>query len=258
MSTPVVLTIAATDSSTGAGVGQDLRVFREMGTHGVCSVTAVTAQDTRGVHRIHKVPPRIVCAQIDAVGRDMPIAAAKTGMLVSAHCVRLVAARIRRRSIPNVVVDPVVSASDGTCLLSAKGVEALRGFLLRHAAVVTPNLAEAQALTGLTVGSLDEMRAAARRLLDMGAGAALVKGGHLPGDPVDIYCDRGGVTELPGVRVEGTGVRGTGCMLSAAIAARLAQGDAPLDAVRAAKEFVTRAIRDAAALGKGACIWTGT
>jgi hydroxymethylpyrimidine/phosphomethylpyrimidine kinase len=252
------LTIAGSDSSTGAGVGADLRVFREMGVHGVCAVTAVTAQDTRGVHRIHKVPPRVVCAQIDAVARDMPIAAAKTGMLVSARCVQLVAARIRRRAIPNLVVDPVVWASDGTRLLAAEGVEALRRFLLRQAAVVTPNLAEAEVLTGLAVKTLEDARLAAAKLLETGVKAVLIKGGHLPGDPIDVFGDAGGVVELPGARVEGGLVRGTGCLLSAAVAARLALGDSPLAAVQAAKAFVARAIQEVQPLGKGARLWTGT
>lgn len=255
-SKPCVLTIAATDSSCGAGATLDLKVFQALGVYGACVVTAVTAQNTQGVQKVNKIPPRVVAAQIDSVARDMNIAAAKTGVLWRAHTVSVVAARIKRRAIPNVVVDPVIFAGDGTRLLSAKGVLAMKVRLLPLAAVVTPNLREAAALSGLEVSDTDSMKKAAEAIAWMGPKAVLVKGGHLSGIPTDILFDGEEFIEMRQKRRVERSVRGTGCMLSAALAARLALGDSVPDAAQRAHEFAACALKNALEMGKGDMVWS--
>jgi len=245
-----VLTIAGSDPSGGAGIQVDLKVFADLGVYGLSAITAVTAQNSQGVQKINAVPPRIIRAQIDSVIRDIGADACKTGMLYSHQAVSAVAERIARREIPNVVVDPVVFAKDGHRLLSEKGVKRLRTELLPRALIVTPNLADAEALIGREVKRIDDMREAARAIFDMGCKFVLVKGGHLEGDPVDVLYDGSGFAELPGKRIEGPPMRGTGCILSAAIATRLALGDDVPKACVFAKSYVEECIKRAAALGK--------
>ncbi len=247
---PVALTIAASDSSGGAGIQADLAVFREIGVYGVCAVTNVTAQDSRGVRKVSKVPPRIIAAQIDAVTRDLKVAACKVGMLYSPQAVTVVAERIRRREIPNVVLDPVMRSKRGDVLLTDPAVKRFRRLLLPLATLVTPNLDEAAELTGIEVGDADGAREAARALVELGAKAALVKGGHAKGDPVDVLFDGKRYQEFAGKRIRKQ-MHGTGCVLSAAIAARLAVGDDLASAVCFAKGYVERAIERSVALGKG-------
>ena len=246
----VALTIAASDSSGGAGIQVDLAVFRELGVYGVCAVTNVTAQDTRGVHKVCRTPPRIIAAQIDAVMRDFRVAACKIGMLYSPQVVSAVAERIMRREIPNVVLDPVMRSKRGDVLLTEPAVKQMMRSLVPLAMLVTPNLEEAARLTGIEAGDTEGAREAARALVGMGAKAALVKGGHAEGEPVDILFDGEGFHEFPGRRI-GKQMHGTGCVLSAAITARLALGDDLPAAVGFAKEYVERAIERSAALGKG-------
>lgn len=250
----VVVTIAGSDSSGGGGLQADLRVFHCMGVHGAAVVTALTAQTTAAVERVHLSPPRFVAAQLDAVARDLAPAAAKTGMLARAAIVHAVADRIRRRRIPNLVVDPVMVAKDGTELLEPRGVEALRHRLLPLARVVTPNIAEAERLSGLPIRNLGAAREAARRILAGGVEAVVIKGGHLPGEPVDLLAWRDGELEFPGVRLPGPPVRGTGCHYSAALCARLALGDDLPAACSAAKELVAAAIAAAVRLGRGSLV----
>jgi len=246
----VALTIAASDSSCGAGIQADLAVFREIGVYGVCAVTNVTAQNTTGVAKVNKVPPRIVAAQIDAVTRDFRVGACKIGMLYSPQAVSVVAERIRRREIPNVVVDTVMQSKRGDVLLTEPALKRLKRQLLPLAAVVTPNYAEATALTGIKVEDADSAREAARALVEMGARAALVKGGHAEGEPVDMLFDGEQFHEFVGKRVSKR-MHGTGCVLSAAIAARLALGDDLVAAVGFAKKYVQKAIEKSVELGKG-------
>lgn len=246
----VALTIAASDSSSGAGIQADLAVFRDMGVYGACAVTNVTAQDSRGVHKISKVPPRIVSAQIDAAARDFGIAACKIGMLYSPQMVSLVAERIARRELPNVVLDPVMKAKNGETLLTEPAIKRMKRWLVPKVALVTPNADEAEVLTGVAVRDVASAREAGRILVDMGAGAALVKGGHIQGEPVDVLLDGANTLEFVGKRLDKT-MHGTGCVLSAATAARLALGDDLPAAVAAAKEYVTRAIEHSIRLGKG-------
>ncbi len=246
-----VLTIAGSDSSGGAGIQADLKVFADLQVYGLCAVTAVTAQDSRGICKINKVPPRIIAAQIDAVMRDIGADACKIGMLYSPQAVSAVAGRIARREIRNVVVDPVVFAKDGTRLLCSRAVKRMRLELLPKSLLVTPNLADAAELAGFTVANIAEMREAAKKISDFGADSVLVKGGHLNGDPIDLLYDGMDFTEILGKRVEGPLMRGTGCILSAAIAARIALGDKVLDACVFAKKYVENLIQKSIPMGKG-------
>ena len=250
----VALSIAGSDTSGGAGVQMDLKVFHACGVHGATVVTALTAQNTTGVQRVHPVPPRFVAAQIDSVMRDLPVAAAKTGMLGRAPVVEAVAERVGRRSVPNLVVDPVILAKDGTPLLNNRGVAALKTRLLPRALVVTSNVPEAEALSGVRIIDRDSLREAARRIRDLGVQAVLIKGGHLPEAPVDTLFWNEAFHEFPGTRIEGPPVPGTGCIYSAALDARGARGDPRPDACARAKALVTEAIRGAARLGKGTAL----
>jgi len=246
-----VLTIAGSDSSGGAGIQVDLKVFERLGVYGMTAITAVTAQNTVGVQKIHKVPPRIISAQIDSVVRDIGVDACKIGMLYDPTAVDVVAERIHRREIPNVVLDPVIAAKDGTPLLANKGIERMKRFLIRRVLVVTPNVREAEMLSGIRVRNLEGLKEAAAAVHRMGCRYVLAKGGHLEGEPTDVLFDGEQFLELPGIRIEGPEVHGTGCAFSAAIAARLALGDSVQDAARFAKDFVAGLIRSAVKLGRG-------
>lgn len=246
----VALTIAASDSSSGAGIQADLAVFRELGIYGVCAVTNVTAQNSLGVHKINKIPPRIVAAQIDAVTRDFEVAACKIGMLYSPQMVDLVAERIDRREIPNIVLDPVIKAKNGEELLTEPAIKRLKRRLIPRAMLVTPNASEARVFTGIEVTDPASALDAAKALVDMGARAALIKGGHIEGEPVDVFFDGSDFAEFAGRRMEKS-MHGTGCVLSAAIAARLALGHDLRSAIAFAKDYVSKAIEQSIALGKG-------
>jgi len=246
----IALTIAASDSSCGAGIQADLAVFRDIGVYGVCAVTNVTAQNSTGVHKVSKTPPRIVAAQIDAVTRDFEIAACKVGMLYSPQTVDLVAERIHRREIPNVVLDPVIHAKHGEALLTEPAIKRLKRWLIPKVTLITPNADEAEALTGIAVTSVGTAREAAYALVGMGAKSALVKGGHIDGEPIDVLYDGLEFTEFAGKRLA-KNMHGTGCVLSAAIAARLALGDDLRSAIVFAKDYVSKAIEHSVRLGKG-------
>ncbi len=244
------LTIAASDCSSGAGIQADLAVFRTLGVWGVCAVTNVTVQNSRGVSRVNKVPPRIIAAQIDAVVRDYGVAACKIGMLYSPQAVDVCAERIKRREIRNVVLDPVMNAKNGETLLTPPAIKRMIRNFIGVVSLVTPNAQEAQTLTGIEVVDRVTAGEAARALVGMGAAAALVKGGHVDGEPVDVLFDGSEMTEFRGQRVEKT-MHGTGCVLSAAIAGRLALGDDLRQAVGFGKDFVSGAISCSVRLGKG-------
>ncbi len=247
----VVLTIAGSDSGGGAGIQADLRTFAAHRVHGTSAITAVTAQNSVAVLDWVALEPRMVVRQIEAVAVDMPVAAAKTGMLATAAIVYAVAEAIERFQLPQVVVDPVMVAKSGDRLLDADAEAAYRDRLLPLATVLTPNLPEAEALLGRPVRSLAAMREAARALQAMGARAVVVKGGHLEGEPVDVFWDGVRLEELPAPRIATRHTHGTGCTYSAAIAARLALGDPLLEAVRGAKAYLTEAIRRAYSVGSG-------
>jgi hydroxymethylpyrimidine/phosphomethylpyrimidine kinase len=245
------LTIAGSDSGGGAGIQADLKTFAAHGVFGTSAVTAVTAQNTLGVTAVEVLPAAIVVAQIDAVASDLRPAATKMGMLASVDIVRATAVAIARHRLPNIVLDTVMVAKGGARLISDAAVAAMREQLLPLADLVTPNVPEAEALTGLTIRSVDDMRLAARQIADLGAKAVLLKGGHLEGAATDVLLTAGRIVELSASRIDTRHTHGTGCTLSAAIAARLALGDGLEDAVRAAKQYVTVAIRQAPSLGAG-------
>jgi hydroxymethylpyrimidine/phosphomethylpyrimidine kinase len=254
--TPIALTIAGSDSSGGAGIQADLKTFTVLGVYGASVLTALTAQNTRGVSAILPVPPAFVTQQIDAVAGDLNIAAVKTGMLNDRATVLAVVAGVRRHRLSPLVVDPVMVATSGDMLLEPEAVEALRRELLPLADIITPNLAEAARLLHLSVAADEaEMEAQARELLSLGAKAVLLKGGHGAGsEAVDILVVRGmAPVRLALPRIETANTHGTGCTLSAAIAAGLAQGESLTDAATAAKRFVHAAL----AAGRGLKIGGG-
>jgi hydroxymethylpyrimidine/phosphomethylpyrimidine kinase len=249
----VVLTIAGSDSGGGAGIQADLKTFVAFGVFGTCAVTALTAQNTLGVHGIADVEAVFVAAQIDAVAEDFEIAAAKTGMLARRIVIETVAERLQTRGIPHLVVDPVMVAASGDVLLEPDAIIAMRELMLPLATIVTPNLREAEVITGSAVNSLGTMRVAAEKLVAMGARAALVKGGRLGGDEaIDVLCDGHATREYRAPRVCIDRAHGTGCTMSAALAACLALGLGLEEAVDAAKHYVTRALEFAPRIGHGA------
>lgn len=248
-----VLSIAGSDPSGGAGIQADLKTFAAFGCYGMAAVTAITVQNTLGVRSIHPLAPEVAAAQISAVLEDIPPAAIKIGMLAAPDIAAAVGMALARGGARNIVLDPVLAATRGPA--AGRGLAQAIVRLLPLCALVTPNLAEAAALTGTPLAAAtDEMAAQAKRLVALGAGAALVKGGHLAGAPADVLADAAGVTIFPGRRIETRNTHGTGCALSAAIAARLAQG-APLpQAVSGAKLWLEGALEAGAAqrLGQGA------
>lgn len=249
---PRALTIAGSDSGGGAGIQADLKTFLVLGCHGMSAVTALTAQNTVSVTGIHEVPPEFVIQQIDAVATDIGVDAAKTGMLASSALVEATAKGVESNGIDRLVVDPVFVSKHRDRLLAEDAVTALKERLLPLALVITPNLYEAGGLIGSEVTNLGEMKEAARELQAMGPRSVLVKGGHLQSErAVDVLFDGHEVMEIDGPRFDTEDTHGTGCALSAAIAARLAHGDDVVEAVRAAKEFVSGAIEHSIRIGKG-------
>jgi len=250
--TAVALTVAGSDSGGGAGIQADLKTFAALGVYGVSAITAVTAQNTRGVSAVEALSPGIVAAQIAAVVDDFPVAALKTGMLANTGIIGAVARVLRVSRVGPLVVDPVMVAKSGDRLLDSDAVAALTRDLLPLAAVVTPNLPEAEVLTGMAVRTLEDQREAARRIVRLGARAVVVKGGHSAStDIVDVLFDGQTFTEFRAERVPGTSTHGTGCTFSAAIAAQLALGKTLADAVPLAQAYVATAIRNAPGLGDG-------
>jgi hydroxymethylpyrimidine/phosphomethylpyrimidine kinase len=245
------LTIAGSDSGGGAGIQADLKTFFAHGVFGTSAITAVTAQNTRGVTRVLAMPPDLVAAQIDAVVPDLGADATKIGMLATLGIVEIVADALTRHRLPHVVLDTVMVAKGGARLLDTAAVDAIRTLLLPLAEVVTANVPEAEALTGLTITTVEGLTRAADRLVEAGARAVIVKGGHLEGPAVDVLFDGTRHVVLQADRIETRHTHGTGCTFAAAIAARLALGDSLVDAAQAAKRYVTRAIAAAPGLGYG-------
>jgi len=249
---PIGLTIAGSDSGGGAGIQADLKTFHAFGVFGTSAVTAITAQNTKGVTAIHAIPLDMVRAQIDAVVEDLRPGGIKSGMLATANLVSAVAGAIHDHGLLNFVMDPVIVATSGDRLLDSDAEQALITELLPFSALVTPNLHEAGILTGAGISSVEEMRGAARELVGMGAGAALVKGGHLAeAEAVDLFWDGTEERVWRRAHMDTPHTHGTGCTLSAAVAAGLARGHALLDAVDMAVDFVARAIATAPGLGQG-------
>jgi hydroxymethylpyrimidine/phosphomethylpyrimidine kinase len=246
-----IMTIAGSDSGGGAGIQADLKTITALGGFGMSVITALTAQNTLGVHGIHEIPVEFVEKQFDAVATDIGIDAAKTGMLSNASVIKAVAGKIRHYAVKNLVVDPVMVAKGGTRLIKDEAKETLIRELLPLALIVTPNIPEAEELTGMRITSIADMQKAAIAIRDMGAATVLVKGGHMGGAAVDVLCDSGTFDEFRSERIDTTDTHGTGCTMSAAIATGIAQGMPVQEAVRQAKDYVTTAIRFSLRIGGG-------
>ena len=245
--TAIAVTIAGSDSGGGAGIQADLKTFAALGVYGASVITALTAQNTQGVAAIHDVPADFIAAQIDAVFSDLDIAAVKIGMLSQAAAIEAVARGLARHHAKNIVLDPVMVASSGDSLLARGAVDALRTLLIPRALIVTPNLPEAAALTGASPARNEaEMEIQAREILSLGARHVLIKGGHGEGDDsVDLLIGEGEVVRLSAKRIATKNTHGTGCTLSAAIAAGLAKGRDVVTACQEAKAYVTGTIAHA-------------
>jgi hydroxymethylpyrimidine/phosphomethylpyrimidine kinase len=247
---PVALTIAGSDPSGGAGIQADLKTFHQFGVYGEAVITLLTIQNTLRVDHVEVMPPALVMGQLAAVLEDIPPGAAKSGALGSAAVVRALARAAAGFPFP-LVVDPVMVSKHGLPLISPDAAEAVRTELLPRAALITPNVPEAEALAGVTIRSASDLREAARRIRDLGAAAVLVKGGHLEGRAVDVLLDAEGYSEFAADRIDTPHTHGTGCTYSAAITALLARGFALRAAVAAAKRFISAAIRTNPGLGHG-------
>jgi len=249
------LTIAGSDSIAGAGIQADLKTFAALGVYGVSAVTAITAQNTEGIDDIVALSAQMVAAQIDQVAMDVEIAAIKTGMLATADTILAVLERVEGFPLPNLVVDPVMTASGAglRTLLAPEAVSILKTRLLRVATLVTPNVAEAAVLSGIQVDSMTSAREAAKRIAGLGAAAVVIKGGHLRGpESIDVLFHAGTFFELAAPRANFEALHGTGCTFASAIAAGLALGDDVPAAVHRAKRYITGAIEHSFAIGHGA------
>jgi hydroxymethylpyrimidine/phosphomethylpyrimidine kinase len=252
MMCPQVLTIAGSDSGGGAGIQADLKTFQELGVFGTSVVTAVTAQNTCGVHGVEAISPELVMQQLDAIGSDFSIAACKTGMLFDATRIETVAAGLKRHAFGQLVVDPVMIAKGGASLLQDTAVDALKTSLFPLATVITPNIPEAEVLTGLTIRSFEDRLEAARRMLAYGVRAVVLKGGHLEGESADDLVMTGSETfVLSASRIQTSDTHGTGCTFSAALTAELAKGRPIVEATVTAKRFIQSAITYGLKIGAG-------
>jgi hydroxymethylpyrimidine/phosphomethylpyrimidine kinase len=242
--TAIAVTIAGSDSGGGAGIQADLKTFSAFGVYGASVITALTAQNTLGVQGIHDVPPAFIAQQIDSVFSDLAVAAVKIGMLSQPAVIETVAAGIARHAARNIVLDPVMVATSGDRLLAPEAIATLKTSLIPRALVVTPNLPEAAALLDEPIAQEEgAMRAQAERILELGAQAVLIKGGHAAGgESTDILVDGNGIERFASPRVATRNTHGTGCTLSSAIAAGLAKGHSLRDAVGAAKTYISAAI----------------
>jgi len=245
------LTIAGSDSGAGAGIQADLKTFAAFGVYGTSVITAITAQNTVGVTKILELPADLVAAQLDAVVEDIGAQALKTGMLANSAIIEIVAEKIREHRLRNLVVDPVMVAKGGDLLLRPEAIEALRSRLIPLAVIVTPNLPEAEQLTGIPGSRLQDIKESARRIIAMGARSVVIKGGHGTGPAMDLFYDGKKFRELSAPRVRTPNTHGTGCTFSAAIAAGLAKGEKLENAVVQAKRYITQAIRKGFPIGSG-------
>lgn len=248
---PKALTIAGSDSGGGAGIQADLKTFSAFRVFGMSVITAVTAQNSLGVQGVENLPPAFVAQQLRSVVSDFGVDAAKCGMLSTAPIIEAIADTLVEHPIDKLVVDPVMVAKSGDALLRPDARQALIDRILPLSLVVTPNLPEAESLAGMPVSSREDMEEAARRIHAMGARYVLVKGGHLKGDALDLLWNGKAFTTFSAPRIDSGNTHGTGCTFSAAIAAGLARGQAIGDAIRDAKAYVTRAIREGFAAGRG-------
>jgi hydroxymethylpyrimidine/phosphomethylpyrimidine kinase len=245
------MTIAGSDSGAGAGIQADLKTFAALGVYGTSVITAITAQNTVKVSKVFELSPELVAAQIDAVMEDIKTQALKTGMLANAAIIEVVATKIRQYGLKSLVVDPVMVAKSGDLLLRRDAVEALRSRLIPLAQVVTPNLPEAEQLTGMKLTRGKDFEEAARRISAMGARNVVIKGGHRRGPAIDLFFDGKKMHLLRSPRMRTRHTHGTGCTFSAAIAAYLARGETVEKAVSWAKRYISAAIRYGFAVGSG-------
>ena len=248
---PRALTIAGSDSGGGAGIQADLKTFAALGVYGMSAITALTAQNTVGVQAVVELEPEFVSAQIHSVVADIGVDAVKTGMLANAAIIARVAKDCQQLGLTNMVVDPVMVAKSGDRLLQEKAVAAMIAELFPQALVVTPNLPEVEALVGVPVRTLDDMKEAAQRIKAFGPRFVLIKGGHLAGNPLDLLYDGDRFREYVNLRYETSNTHGTGCTLASASAAGLARKLTVEAAVAQAKDYITGAIREGLELGAG-------
>lgn len=246
-----VLTIAGSDSCGGAGIQADIKTFSALGTYGMSVITAVTVQNTQGVFGCQDITPEVIGGQIDAIFTDIEVAAVKIGMVSQIDTICIIAQKLRAYQGPKIVLDPVMISKSGFDLMKPEAKETLIKELIPLAYIVTPNLPEAEVITGMEIKDLAAMEEAARRIYAMGAQNVLIKGGHLENDATDLLFDGKEVVKLLGKRISTKNTHGTGCTLSSAIAANLAKGDSVLDAVTKAKEYITVAIAHSLPIGKG-------
>ena len=247
---PILLTIAGFDPSCGAGTAADLKTFAAHGCYGVAAITSLTVQNTQGVETVHNTPSAELRAQLEVLASDCEIAAVKIGMLGNRGNAAVVAEFLDAHNFAHVVHDPVMKSSGGAELLDAGGIKFLAAELLKRASVVTPNVPEAEVLTGLSIKDVADMEAAARKIVELGARAVIVKGGHLE-RAVDVLFDGNELVQLGGDRVKTNNTHGTGCTLASAIAAQLASARSLVEAATLAKAYVTKAIEKGYAVGKG-------
>jgi hydroxymethylpyrimidine/phosphomethylpyrimidine kinase len=246
------LTIATSDSGGGAGIQADIKAIQANGVFALSVLVALTAQNTKTVAMVHPLPRDIIEAQIDAVFDDFEIGGVKTGMLFSAEIVKVVSEKLRGLKVKNLVVDPVMISKSGCVLLKPDAIDQVRRDLFPLAAVVTPNIHEAQRLAEMSITTLDDVKEAARRIHTLGCKTVLIKGGHLAAAPAtDLLYDGKVFTEIPGEFIDTKNTHGTGCTYSAAIAAHLALGKDLVSAVRSAKTYITEAIRHSLSIGHG-------
>ncbi|HEY1308959.1 MAG TPA: bifunctional hydroxymethylpyrimidine kinase/phosphomethylpyrimidine kinase [Vicinamibacterales bacterium] len=246
------LTIAGSDSGAGAGIQADLKTFAAHGVYGTCAITAVTAQNTLGVTMVEAMPADLVTAQIEAVAADIGVHAVKTGMLATSAIVEAVAAAVRDLELPLLVVDPVMIAKSGDSLVVDDVAATIRTELLKGAFLVTPNIPEAETLSGVTIRTEHDRHHAAKRIAALGAKNVVIKGGHLPVDDiVDLWYGHGEFMEFRHARVPGRHTHGTGCTFASAITATLALGGSLREAIPRAQEYVAGAIRAGLELGQG-------
>lgn len=253
---PRALTIAGSDSGGGAGIQADLKTFQELGVYGMSAITAITVQNTLGVHGVYPLPQEAIAQQVEAVGSDLGMDALKTGMLFHAGIIRLVSEQIRKFGWEKVVVDPVMIAKGGAELLQPDAVQALKDDLFPLALIVTPNIPEAEALTGISIRTMEDRREAARYINSLGPKFVVIKGGHdeesvSSGQIIDLLFDGAAFTELGSKRVQTIHTHGTGCTFSAAITAELAKGMSVPESISNGKAFIQAAIEESLQLGQG-------
>lgn len=247
---PILLSIAGFDPSCGAGTAADLKTFAAHGCYGVAAITSLTVQNSQGVEAVHNTPSAELRAQLDALAKDCDIAAVKIGMLGNRGNAAVVAEFLEAHKFNHIVLDPVMKSSTGAELLDAAGVKFVATELLKRTSVVTPNISEAETLTGLTIKEVAEMEVAARKIVEMGARAVILKGGHME-KAIDVLFDGSEVVQLSGDRVKTDNMHGTGCAFASALVAQLALGRGLFEAATLAKAYVTKAIEKGYAIGKG-------